>query len=333
MRIFSIAVILAVTLVACSIAVAVADTSSFVFRGSYTSTLDVTELCESVGEHSGCSGCVHGTKGLCSWVAVQTEGGGKRALRFRDISVSYECVPTIDVPVLIERTDPEQTFEADTLCPLDPAKEPISREFYYKAAGTDSLIEPEVERTSVAHTQWHDSQLAGFPTRPWPVDRTSPYGALGFFSNNVENMDFFNCGYLTSRDLIEKELDGDRSDILTGGLESPRDKFCVRLYLSALLTSRCPAYGVAVSGVCKSFYDQINTNCHAPGDSHVYSIVSSTTGDDLIFETYLVVPDSTPFCIDSFDIKPTGELEHLAGLDIPFSKLEEDGYTYSGGGK
>jgi len=329
MRIFSIALILAVTLVACSFAVVVADSSNFVFRDVISTALDVTDLCESVGEHSGCSGCVHGTKGLCSWVAIQTEAGGKRALRFRDMSVSYECVPTIDVPVLIERADPLQTFEADTLCPLDPAKEPISREYYYNAAETDSLIEPEVERTSVAHTQWHDSQLADFPTRPWPVDRTSPYGALGFFSNNVENGDFFNCGYLTSRDLIEKELEGeDASQILYGVLSSPRDKFCVRLYLSALLTSRCPAYGVAVSGVCKSFYDQINTNCFAPGDSNIGSVTSSITDDDLVFETYLVVPDSTPFCIDSFDIKPTGELEHLAGLDISFSKLEDEDEEY-----
>ena len=53
-------------LVAALVGLAFSMPNNFIYRDRYSSHLDEYDLCNEVGVNSGCSGCVHGTKSLCS---------------------------------------------------------------------------------------------------------------------------------------------------------------------------------------------------------------------------------------------------------------------------
>jgi len=299
-----------------------------------TEHLDLDTLCNQVGVLSGCSGCVHGTKGLCTWVAhvVSSKKRNVQLVAFPADPIHYHCAPTLEAKAdLAEDADGLEWINATSLCPRDPTKEPIVRETY-DGAKDNLLNEGSFERTSVFTSTWVDSDLSVLPVRPYAVDRTSFYGAMGASSSYGEYDNHVDCQDLHSVDLIEEDLDGNGgSRLLKGELFSELDKHCVRLALSGLLSTRCPAYGVAVSGLCQSFYDKLRTNCGATTEANVEPKTHSDVGVELsiLLEGQFVVPDSTAFCINKFHIEASGHLESLAGLHIPTADLEDEDYTYT----
>jgi hypothetical protein len=272
-----------------------------------TETLTEKDVCEQVGVISGCSGCVHGTKGLCTWVQIPDSASGKRG--FVDF-VHFECIPRKSLH-LLEETLGVTDINASHSCPADPTKEPIIR-----VTASDDFVD-RFKLTSTIFSTYHDSNLVNFPTKPWAVDRTSFYGLLGAgYLQRGNDLEYtINCTSLTSPDLVivQKNSEGE-SDLFNGELESGRDKYCVRLALAGFASSRCIGYGVAVSGICQSFYDQIQQNCGSGHDDLNAGPNTGYAGASLAFEAYFVVPDQTLFCLKSFPLYPSGVFEEAAGF-------------------
>jgi len=311
--------------------------ANFANQVSATITVDdVEQLCGLVGKNSGCSGCVLGTQNLCRWVAENVIVT-KRFISEEQIggNVDYSALTTF---YCTSREDAEARVnrgEIDDVsfqCPADPAKEAIIRAMIHRGDGDHVSI----AQASGINTTFHTSRLANFPRQPWPVDRTSFWEQGGSFFS-TEYVDFFNqqfldCSALTSVDRFIGGEDGGGANILdcslmTDEVDSDTDehtKFCIKTVLAGALSTRCPEYGVAVSGICESFMAKVGNNCY---DGHLASLVKATLPGNIQKETFLygidVVPDGTPFCITEFAVKPSGELEAAYGLHKSADELDE----------
>jgi len=274
------------------------------------------EVCEQVGIISGCSGCVHGTKNFCTWVQFP-QGGGKKRGDFESL-VQYGCIPRADV-LVFEATNDYVNTEASSLCPADATKEPMIRHTFITNGGPLGTF----EKTSVIFSSYHDSPYVDFPTQPWAVDRTSFYAPLGANTLNYGyGEDSLNCSYLTSADDVRLQVGpGYESDVFNGYYETELDKYCARVSLAAFISSRCPKYGAAVSGICVSYFDQIYTNCHEAAN------LGPNTGNggtfSSAFEAYYVVPDATPYCLNSFPLYPSGVMDSAAGLHGSYAEYDD----------
>jgi len=373
------------------------------------------ELCTLVGENSGCSGCVLGTQGLCSWVGIsgynddlvvgsvkiwagETMDGGDY--------IKYQCLPTrfaMRNLYPIGQTPQEYYWDASYLCPADSKDEPIPDE---DLTNWDKGIIYPQSHTLLSKT--HHRKLIDFPTAngDWTVDRTSRWGSMGMLFTGSEQVGdgferssvptsrwgAFTCQELNSMNDMEpydwrqvelqeeytrpNTLDyllymcpsnanfgssdwgwprsgaapiGDYSgstNITTGPFWRQQDKFCAKQYLDYYATTRCPQYGVPISGICESTAVMQLVNC---GDSHVQPQWGSynhfdgyphfndqTRGPTNGWPSkqhfyghllgYRIVADNTPYCIGTLGASPipleiTGQMEHIAGLDRPLSVL------------
>jgi len=308
-------------------------------------SLTEVELCQQIGRISGCSGCEIGTKHRCVWVSYGASDQ-KRSVaetedeRFGQNFIQYDCVPR-DHLAGLQFSNPSVVLQT-AMCPADVKKEPIVRSRITDLKDPVGLrqnvtTDQDFAETSVIKSSWFDSDLAEFAMRPWPVDRTSFYGPIGASHSDPVAVELFDCAHIVGRDLVDvhKEAGGEESTILNGFLLHDRDKFCVRLTLAAYISSRCPQYGVAVSGVCWSYYDEIIRNCpsDSSGSINAGALDESQVGRPYskATELYKVVPDSTPFCLMDFPTRASGHFESMAGLYIPNSELEamlEDGKPF-----
>jgi len=280
-----------------------------------TSELDEEAVCAFIGQNSGCSGCVHGTKGQCTWAGIrQGEKEKKRSgVYFDTAAVDFLCIPTSQLAVFIAESG--AWFDGSTVCPSNPGKEPMLRNI---VEDTDATGYPQA---SVIFTQAFDDPAIDWPTIPWPVDRTSFYGAAGLGLSVVAGA-YLDCAAVSVPELVRLQYEGinKSATYLNGYLYSERDKFCVRITMAEYLSSRCPQYGVAVSGICNSFYQRILTNCL--GHVNVGSIKNGVEPYAKSLESWTVVPDSTPHCLNAFPVWPGGEYGALAGLDTPVEELQ-----------
>ena len=172
----------------------------------------------------------------------------------------------------------------------------------------------------------------------------------GFFAE----YDAGTCDVLQSIDLFDPE------DFIRGPLTTDHDKFCLQLHLSACalssasfleiasfkfscsfpsdLSTRCPKYGVAVSGICESFFHQLVGNCNfgrasssirsAPDMGGLLADVEALVSRSLFGLN--VVEDNVPFCMHEFALQPSGLMQHMAYLDRP---VRADGcaiHTFTG---
>jgi hypothetical protein len=249
--------------------------------------------------------------------------------RFNPIEAVFECVPKDDIPEL-EFEDATWVVRS-AMCPLDATKEPLVR---LKAVDLKAGEFQDFAETSTIESSWFDSDLAEFPRVPWPVDRTSYYGALGAAYSDPVASYLIDCTQVVSRDIVDVHFEegGQESTILNGFLLNDVDKFCVRLSLAAYISSRCPEYGVAVSGMCWSLYRHIIDHCASLGNprrtsnmGHLRERIFNPAGEPYskAHELYNVVPDDTPFCLKDFPIKASGAFEKMAGLFIPNDVLRE----------
>jgi len=286
---------------------------------------------------TGCSGCEHGTQGLCSWIDI--------SVLHTDIH-AFTCVPTdvaLDLVELGEYTAANRFFSnASTHCPKNARDAPIIRDNV--ADSNNGYV--DIRTVSVIHNTFHEMEYGVVPYRPWPVDRTSLYGRLGAIRLSA----YFNlvssqlgldaggnsdCATVNSKELLIDS--GLIHNYLQGALITPRDVFCVRAMLGSLISTHCPEYGKASSGISWSLYLNLATNCGpfnelTAGDEapNVFPQLYDLGGifiPKTIFG-YLTVPDGTPFAIDSVQIWPSEILEEEFEIDEINYDLENEDPVY-----
>jgi len=126
-------------------------------------------------------------------------------------------------------------------------------------------------------------------------------------------------------------------------LWSARDKWCAKQYMDWTMSTRCPQYGAAVSGICQTAYTMVMVNCgpFAQADIHAAAFTVEDFNNagpffisNIIPQSnpvnnkwpspqenwgplagYHVVDDSTPFCLQANPLQMSGEAEHLLGFD------------------
>jgi len=325
--------------------------------------VNVETLCSFVGFNSGCSGCVFGTHGLCTWVQFTNTSFPQDTYRFL-------CVPSsgsnsVESDSVVE--------DANYVCASDPRRESIipvqlaavsvgkKRSILTTTTGSGSTGSTGsttctgsgtptgsglactgsggtvvtyssivLQLVSTVNTTFFNRALFNAPgSGPYPVDRTSLYGAVGeMLLDGVSDLiptAAADCAHISSDEIV------DLNQLLVGRVETEHDKFCVKLFLAEYLSTRCPQYGVAVSGICQSFATVIDVNCgkrskvnvratlsalYVPSDGTCGVVSVSTLG-------YPVVPDGTAWCLSEFPVTPNGHFEHIAGLDRSIDELAD----------
>jgi len=278
-----------------------------------TDITSVDTLCGLVGESSGCSGCVLGTKNLCRWVAQSSEPTGKRYVEegqnvdYSD-RVDYYCLSreTTEVNVVKGLVD-----DVSFLCPANPAKEPIIKGKLLRSDGLTTL-----PQSSTINTTYFTDDMANFATVPHAVDRTSFWEQAGAaYSTKYDSGSSYDCATLLSPERTFEQC----GNFIRGAIYDERDKFCTRQLLAAGIASHCPAYGKAVSGIAISLMKKILSNCFNSNVFPQHLNHPEYSAQAAPFYGLAVVPDDTPFAIHEFDVKPSGLMEHKWGLDTPLN--------------
>jgi hypothetical protein len=320
-----------------------------------------SQLCYLVGAISGCSGCQHGTQGLCSWVGTYLQ-----TVPFGELAAVYQCVPK-DTASYLEAND--LGWNASFSCPADPLDEPPFTELLWTSKGP-----LESERASVIHNTFHDLHFGDVDTRPWPVDRTSLYSAAGgmelwgyndlFFGSTV-NL-FLNstewgsnetaapydirrhvtCATLNDETALDLLFPSDNvctspvhhrliDELLVGILWNENDAYCLEAIWGAYLSTRCPKYGTAVSGISYSLFLNFYRNCFPnpidgrPGidTREVHIGPSSVQVAEGVFAYFNIlglpiVPDGTPFALHDITIPPNEQFEEYTGIDSVHQNMD-----------
>jgi len=278
------------------------------------------------------------------------------------------CVPSEDAEFLETAYPGEITIRND-ICPVDPTQEPV---FTEPLLWTDVALESEsgsatvpkivslpVQSASTLLSSYHNLHARGYNGKGvYAVDRTSLWGSAGFMrwtgwaeafqinAINVETVesgtgirngdqpmaDIFagiNCAYVNSVDRLFNP-----TAMFVGALANNRSQFCTQLYAGALLATRCPRYGVAVSGLCQSFYELLDMNCDPTNVvaekekwatyafPYWFNIPSDLPGGFPTAEEIAlipiaalpVVPDTTLFCLNYVPLIPDGEFQNTLGF-------------------
>jgi hypothetical protein len=303
----------------------------------YLPPVDEEQLCYLVGAISGCSGCQWGTQDLCRWVGQSWGPAGE----------FFQCVPRTSAQDL-EAFD--VVYDASYQCPSDPEESPVYTDTLFTASGP---IVPEV--ASLIHNTYHEMLFGEVEYKPWPVDRTSLYsehGALNVFGLNDALLraagDFVRpevtCATLNDPEALDMLLDEDSicnipplfafdadyplkhrvvDELVQGLLGTENDVFCLKAIWGAYLSTRCPEYGVAVSGISYSLYRSFYDNC-SPfpwrsvhiGPTMVQLPVGNTTvGVPYSIFALPIVPDGTPFSLSDITIPVSNQFEDWSEID------------------
>jgi len=196
--------------------------------------------------------------------------------------------------------------------------------------------------------------------KPWAVDRTSLYseaGALNVYGINAGLFwgagDFVRpgvtCADLNDPEALEALIPNSVNNVsnpvcshsvfppsaetfgshrvidelVVGLLGTENDVFCLKAIWGAYLSTRCPEYGVAISGISYSLYRSFVDNC-APApwrDVHLGpTLVQLPTQNGTIGVPYSIfglpiVPDGTPFALDDITIPVSNEFEDWVEID------------------
>jgi len=305
----------------------------------YLPFVNESQLCYLVGAISGCSGCQHGTQGLCSWVGTYLP-----TAPIGELAAFYQCVPK-DTSSFLQAN--ELGWNASFGCPVDPLDEPPFTELLWTSQGP-----LESERASVIHNTFHDMHFGDVDTHPWPVDRTSLYSAAGGMELWGYNDIFFGptsgphdirrhvtCATLNDETALDLLYPSDNvcvspiphrlvDELLVGILWNENDAYCLEAIWGAYLSSRCPKYGTAVSGIAYSLFLNFYRNCFPnpadgrPGiDTREVHIGPSTVQVAQGVFAYFnilglpVVPDGTPFALHDISIPPNEQFEEYTGID------------------
>jgi len=296
-----------------------------------------SQLCYLVGAISGCSGCQHGTQGLCNWAGTYYPDPTLPAY-----GAFYQCVPK-HTSAFLQALTPPVVWNASFNCPVDPLHEAPYTNHLWTARGPMPS-----ERASLIHNSFHDMTFADVDTHPWPVDRTSLYSAAGAFAlwgyddallfgdnrngltcatfNDPTALDelYVSSGVCVSAPYPHRLID----ELVTGVLWNENDAYCLNAIWGAYLSTRCPKYGVAVSGISYSLYLNLAKNCAPnngevrPGihirDVHIGPTSVNVGGGNYIPFNILglpVVPDGTPFALKEIAVPTSQQFEEYSKID------------------
>jgi hypothetical protein len=186
------------------------------------------------------------------------------------------------------------------------------------------------EKTSLLHSSWHREFHSTLPKSTlWAVDRSSLWGSAGFAYTSGWGQVFREAGRLPTIDcayINSPRVLLDLRSIFVGFRVNANSEWCRRLYFSAYLSTRCPAYGQAISGICHSFYEALDVNCNRPSNADYPMFYNFHTEAGIPPQPaplfgYPIVADDTPYCLDAVPLYTDGELDHFAGLFEDFETI------------
>jgi hypothetical protein len=319
----------------------------------YLPFVNESQLCYLVGAISGCSGCELGTEGLCSWIGTYLPDPV-----LPSIGAFYQCVPK-STSKFLQQLDYVVVWNASHNCPVDPLHEPPYTHRLWTARGP-----LESERASLIHNTFHDMKFADVDTHPWPVDRTALYSAAGgmelwgyndaFFRLAGDNRAEVTCATLNDPTALDLLVGSDSTctsnpfphrwidELVTGVLWNENDAFCLNAIWGAYLSTRCPKYGEAVSGIAYSLYLNLFRNClpnnqiaHGVPVRAVHigpSVVNLGGGIAVPFNIFglPIVPDGTPFALHDITVPTSEQWEEYTGIDNIHlgSEYPQNAYCY-----
>jgi len=214
------------------------------------------------------------------------------------------------------------------LCPVNAEDAPIIRAELASGLAPTTL---SWEYTSLIQNSFHDMEWTDIPSswRPWAVDRTSVWGPAGLFglhefgkgvafiSGQPPILGLVDCAFLNDREQLLQEVGpsppppGPVNNVLNnlfqGIVNSPRSRWCANFIMGAYLSTRCPEYGRAVSGISYSLFLQFLLNCDPNRGNYVGSALFGS--NPYAAFPLAVVPDNTPFALHDVPILPNEEWE------------------------
>jgi hypothetical protein len=294
--------------------------------------LDVDQLCYGVGVFSGCSGCELGTQNLCTFVSYINPNAP--TARY------FNCVPSDFAKALLLAEGIGYADELTTagisdlrleshLCPENAEEAPIIRASLSAGLAGSPL---SWEFVSLIQNSFHDMAWTDVPRnkRPWAVDRTSIWSAAGLFGLGQFGagvavagglnaaLGLVDCAALNDREQLLQLIgpagppgpppNNVLNNLFIGVVSNPRSRWCANFIMGAYLSTRCPEYGRAVSGISYSLFLQFLLNCDPARGNTVAPALHSSTNPYAAFP-YAVVPDNTPFALHDVPVMPNEEWE------------------------
>jgi len=322
----------------------------------YLPPVDEEQLCYLVGAISGCSGCQLGTQNLCTWV-------GSDDANVVPFGEFYQCVPSKSADELITLG---VVWDASYFCPVDPNDEKPFVNTLYSLEGANPAKTLVPERASLIHNTFHEMTFGDVEYRPWPVDRTSLYSEAGamklwgyydylFYPQGDFIRPTLDCASFNDRTLLDTQVLTDNvcdvnntfimhdavfgtasvhtimEELVQGALVTENDVYCLNAIWGSYLSTRCPEYGVAVSGISYSLYLSFYENCFPTGYRNVNlgpSKVNIALGVSIPFSIFglPIVPDSTPFALETLSIPASaqfGDYTEIDEVDVESSYYED----------
>jgi len=297
--------------------------------------LTLDQLCYAVGVNTGCSGCVQGTKGLCAFVSAHLSNTDARYFNCiaKDLALELQLAESQGFADALTLRGLHDIRNESHLCPINPDDAPIIRAPLYSPplGGLQTL---GWELTSLIQNTYHEMAWADVPSRPWVVDRTSGWGGAGNMillgygvaivvagAGRDPTVGRVDCAALNDPDQLNVVLPlGNATlanqtlfkNLMIGMVNNPRSRWCANFAYGAYLSSRCPQYGRAISGISATLLQQFFLNCQGRGNSVSPLLIGGLPYAALPF---VAVPDSTPFALFDVPVLPNEQWEAWVGIE------------------
>jgi hypothetical protein len=207
---------------------------------AYKSGVSPSEVnvCTRIGGRSGCTGCNHGSSGLCEWCVDVRDNSGQNV----GAGIGQpRCYPTGYCSLLSNGKLSSQS--ANVTCPVDPATEFPFRGHRTRASSTTIF------------SQASDTFYCDFPHEPYFVDRT----ALAFNGHQCSSVNY----NISSTYGVRLSI-AHFADRCFNRQEAPLTELqqqCIRDFASIACTISCPAYNVAALGFTDQSCSLLQSSC------------------------------------------------------------------------
>jgi len=284
----------------------------------------IDDVCLAVGALSGCSGCEHGTNGLCKYLRAKETIG----------VYSHSCVPTSVFNNLVNGRGSlfrKGVYSSGAfLCSSIDGESTLSYDFV-----TDPNVSPPLDRkkrdiagssvpakqASTAFSATVKSDKTTVPTGRATVDRTSSMQALGSMRKTVHGGFKRDVGQTSNQNVADLTCENFNSAQLTtvaeqydgcnvgAGYYGPLQQVCKTVNHEIWAKFLCPVWGVAFSGFCETFANQAILACHTAG-------CASTFPWDIFQPSFsLIRSDNSKFCVsDVIDVPISGSYAAAVGF-------------------
>jgi len=302
------------------------------------------QLCYGVGVLSGCSGCEHGTQNLCRWVSLGYPGQvGQRFFTCleKDFAAALILAKADEAERQALDAKGIQNVEYESqICNIVATRSASIQGTFHSPYDKDGKV--VWEHTSIIFHSYHEMKLANVAKRPWAVDATSAWGQAGAMRlwgiakatlssvNRHPSLADVDCATLNDIESLSRIVPATAAVIGTvtlaavpketvinqlffGVVANPRSRWCANLIMGSYLSTRCPEYGVAFSGLELSTYLHFINNCAASRGNTVSSLLIGQNPWSAI--PFYIVPDGTPYAIRDIPTLPNEIWEDWLELD------------------